>query len=141
MKRLLILLTLITMMLAVGVVAECTDTDNGKDYATKGTTTYSTNGKAVAVNTDICTDSNTLIEYFCDSTGKTTYEYYTCKCVDGACTDVAKPEEKVKEEVPAEVPKETPAEVPPVEAPTEPVVTPVKVSWFSRIINFFRNLF
>ena len=96
MKRLLVLLALITLILAVGVFAEFTETDDGKDFAVKGTTTYSKDGNIVTENVDLCRAEDTLLEYFCDSTGKTTSEYYHCVCVDCACTDIEKPVEEVK---------------------------------------------
>jgi len=110
MKRLLVLLVLITLISAVGVFAECTETDDGKDFAVKGTTTYSKGNNVIAENVDLCINSGTLTEYFCDQDGKTTYENYACNCVDGACTDVTETEE--------------PAEVPPVETPEEPKTKP-----------------
>ncbi len=142
MKRLLVLLTLITLMLAVGVFAECTETDDGKDFAVKGTTTYSKEGKEISKTVDQCLDESILEENFCDSDGKSDIERYECPegCEDGACLGMEAaetPEEVVEEEVPAE----EPTEVIPEETPSEPEVTPVKVSWFSSVINFFRNLF
>ena len=142
MKRLFVLLTLMTLILAVGVLAECVDSDDGKEYITKGTTTYSKEGKEISKTVDQCLDESILEENFCDSDGKSDIERYECLegCEDGACLGMEAaetPEEVVEEEVPAEEPTEVIQE----ETPSEPEVTPVKVSWFSRVIDFFRNLF
>ncbi len=142
MKRLLVLLTLITLMLAVGVFAECTETDDGKDFAVKGTTTYSKEGKEISKTVDQCLDESILEENFCDSDGKSDIERYECPegCEDGACIGMKAAETPAEEVVEEEVPEELPVE----EVVEEPEVTPPeleKQSWFSRMISFFRNLF
>lgn len=145
MKRLFVLLALMTMMLAVGVFAECTETDDGKDFAVKGTTTYSKEGKEISKTIDQCLDESILEENFCDSDGKSDIERYECPegCEDGACIGIkaaetpAEEEEVVKEEVPEELPVEEKV----VEEPNVTPPEPEKQNWFSRIISFFRNLF
>lgn len=141
--RLFVLLALVTLMLSVGVWAECTDTDDGQDYAVKGAVTYTKDGKLVTQNTDFCKDSGTLLEFFCDPTGKTTSEYYLCECEDGACAGM-KPAEEVVEQ-PEEKVEVTPEKV--VEEPKEAVVEAQpeekveRWGWFSKIISFFSGLF
>ena len=68
-------------------VSECTDSDGGKDYYTKGTVTDE--GKTYA---DYCIDSSTLREYFClektaGGLGGVAEEDYACPygCESGAC--------------------------------------------------------
>ena len=135
MKRLLVLLTLMTLMLAVGVFAQCTETDDGKDFAVKGTTTYSKGGMEISKTIDQCLDESILEENFCDSDGKSDIERYECPkgCEDGACIGMEAaetPEEVVKEEVPAEEPKE----VIPEETPeTQPEVTPTEAKSYTWI--------
>ena len=95
----LIFLSLVVLMLASSVFAECTDTDDGENYGVKGTTTFTKGGNVISENTDLCKDEGTLIEYFCDESGKTSLNYFICECVDGACVGM---EEAVEEEVPEE---------------------------------------
>ena len=61
----------------------CTDSDNGKEYAIKGTTS-----DTIETKEDSCYDSNTLKEYYCDSFAD--YILYTCPngCEAGACKGV-----------------------------------------------------
>lgn len=90
---------------------------------------------------------------FCSNELVKTEEGNTCtkefkspayKCYKNEIETEEKPEETPAEEeevVEEEAPAEEPTEVIPEETPFEPEVTPVKVSWFSSVINFFRNLF
>ena len=71
-------------------VLECTDTDNGKDYFTKGTCTITYGFSVVGSSTDECVDSTTLKEYTCFTSNSINYEKksisgYICK--DGALVE------------------------------------------------------
>lgn len=127
MKRLLVLLTLMSLMLAVSVFAECTDTDDGKEYAVKGSTD---DGTVAEPYSDFCKDEGTLIEYFCDDTDQATFEYYHCDCVNGACTDVEAPVEEAVEEVPAEEPVEV---IPEETLELQPEVTPTEAKSYNWV--------
>jgi len=67
----------------------CTDTDGGKDYTKQGRTTNQT-GYGMF---DFCPDeainygSNSVAEYFCDSSGNVIYESHVCEfgCSGGKC--------------------------------------------------------
>lgn len=138
MKKLIVLLALTALILSVGVSAECTDSDDGRNYGVKGTTTVTKNEKIISENIDLCMDKLTVIEYLCDQFSKTTFEYYPCDCVDGVCINLVEetPEEEeiVEEEVVEEeeevVEEEEPVEVPPEETPPEtPEITPAKIDY------------
>lgn len=71
---------------------ECTDSDNGSDYFTKGT--VKTSASPLMNYTDICGPGSSeipagheLIEWNCDENGGVINEYYNCPngCKDGAC--------------------------------------------------------
>jgi len=66
---------------STGIV--CNDSDNGKDYHTAGQVTH---GDGILINYDVCIDSNTVKENFCDN-GYYNYEFYTCPrgCQNNAC--------------------------------------------------------
>jgi len=104
MKRLIVLLVLITLVLAINAYADCTETDDGTDFAVKGVTTYTKEGREISKTIDQCLDENRLEENFCDSAGKSDIERYDCPegCEEGACIgmeEVAEtPEEVVEEE-------------------------------------------
>lgn len=61
----------------------CTDTDQGKNYATKGTATDSS-GTTVS---DYCSGSRTLYESYCNQNGYASYESVDCDkgCSGGVC--------------------------------------------------------
>jgi len=66
----------------------CTDSDDGRDYYTKGTT--SRTGPNPLTVADICDNSFSgynLREYYCDETGEIQSALYNCPygCQDGAC--------------------------------------------------------
>ena len=63
----------------------CTDTDGGKDYFVKGTTTGLSGNNIISTNTDYCSGDN-LVEWFCSGKYRTNTNY-TCPlgCSDGAC--------------------------------------------------------
>jgi len=64
-----------------GVV--CNDSDKGKDYYAAGRVTH---GDGMLTNYDVCIDSNTVKENFCDN-GYYNYEFYTCPrgCQNNFC--------------------------------------------------------
>lgn len=70
----------------------CTDSDNGINYAVKGTLT--SNGES---HTDFCSASaasgKLLWEYYCKAGGGFDFEFYTCPvyCTDGKCTTSSTP--------------------------------------------------
>ena len=77
---------------------DCTDSDGGKNYYIKGTTTpkKSSPTDTVYANSDYCITTNTvgkqypentLIEYYCSVKGIVKLENFTCEngCFDGAC--------------------------------------------------------
>ena len=69
---------------------ECTDTDGGIHYNTQGIVSGSFGGAPFS-NTDVCVDSATLKEYYCDpykpqSIITSCGGNLTGQCVDGACT-------------------------------------------------------
>jgi hypothetical protein len=72
------------------VIGDCVDSDNGKDYYTKGTIT----GNEMYTQQDGCyetllcpTDQECLQEYYCDELKARKSEYYECPkgCFDGKC--------------------------------------------------------
>jgi eight-cysteine-cluster-containing protein len=78
-----------------GEVGGCTDSDEGKNYYVKGTTT-----KGDDVVTDACTNTTeagsnieTLKEYFCVEESNIEHALYACPngCSDGACVEIATP--------------------------------------------------
>lgn len=73
---------------------QCTDTDNGKDYYTKGTAygiaefvSFPNTTQQYWTRRDYCRDSENLTEYFCKSVTHMDYEVHPCAlgCADGAC--------------------------------------------------------
>ena len=70
---------------------DCIDTDNGKNYGTRGETYYSgTNSRSF----DTCVNANgvsRLTEWFCNTSGVIADVTYTCpgSCLNGACTGIA----------------------------------------------------
>src|SRR3989338_8775706 len=64
----------------------CADSDGGKTYSTKGNVVASSPTSSIDV-TDLCSDSNKLVEYFCTSDKQQSGETYTCPngCSNGAC--------------------------------------------------------
>ena len=82
--------------------ATCTDSDSGKIYNTKGTTTGLNYSNQFATSTDYCFSStdipsntgNFVREYFCSADNKTlNTEFYACAsgCENGACKQVVVP--------------------------------------------------
>lgn len=134
--RSIIILMAIILMLTSSVLAECVDTDEGKNYGVKGTTTY-TKGSYQDVHVDFCSHENSLVEYFCEeSTGKPSSEFYHCDCVDGACVDEEEVVEEITEEIVEEVEEEV--EIPPEETIDEEPEVPTESSdawiWISAVI-------
>jgi len=69
-------------------IVECTDSDGGKDYFVKGTTTgKSLNNNVVGSQIDHCLVDATLGEFFCGDNNLVGLDAYTCPngCQDGAC--------------------------------------------------------
>lgn len=64
----------------------CTDSDGGKDYNAKGNVVASSPTSSIDV-TDLCSDSNKVVEYFCNPDKTQSGETYTCPngCSNGAC--------------------------------------------------------
>lgn len=64
----------------------CTDSDGGKDYYIKGTTTFG-NTMGSGTSTDICFNATYLSENYCGSDSMNHVEIYQCPngCSDGAC--------------------------------------------------------
>jgi hypothetical protein len=71
----------------------CTDTDNGKRPAIAGTVTLYYYGSYVASYSDYCSNSSTLIEHWCTSSGgwTTTTYYCTTGCSGGVCPNIPPP--------------------------------------------------
>lgn len=69
----------------------CTETDSGNDVYAQGTTTLETEGKKTQSETDYCSDSTHIKEYYCDGTElKVNHQHgLLCpsgySCLDGAC--------------------------------------------------------
>ncbi|MDD5193965.1 MAG: LamG domain-containing protein, partial [Candidatus Nanoarchaeia archaeon] len=63
----------------------CTDSDGGKNYTTKGVT----NGTSGAL-TDYCVNATTLKEYYCSSSGDASFISYRCpqNCSSGKCNEI-----------------------------------------------------
>jgi len=72
-------------LLAVIPTQMCTDNDGGENFSMQGTTN---DGSGDLI--DFCQDSQTLIEYICNSAGVATFVTHDCgadaTCVDGRCT-------------------------------------------------------
>jgi hypothetical protein len=78
-------------------VNKCSDTDGGVDYETKGTINGTSwyDGSSVKDQEEYCSDSNTLVEYWCIDDANSIFDgliagdSYSCKngysCSDGAC--------------------------------------------------------
>jgi len=66
-------------------VATCTDSDGGRNYYVKGTTSGLNAGGLPASFTDFCDASSRLQEYICGTSGEVLFDYYTCSCSNGAC--------------------------------------------------------
>jgi len=66
----------------------CTDSDNGIDYHTRGTTGYYKPGYETRDYMDHC-DGEILLEYYCSEAGVVSEKEYQCPfgCVDGACIE------------------------------------------------------
>src|SRR3989344_6709344 len=64
----------------------CADSDGGKTYSTKGNVVASSPTSSIDV-TDLCSSSNSLVEYFCNPDKTQSGETYTCPngCSNGAC--------------------------------------------------------
>jgi hypothetical protein len=56
----------------------CEETDSGVDYTTRGQ--VSING--VLIGTDQCDGSSVIVEYYCDSTSSSGYNYNFIPCTD-----------------------------------------------------------
>ncbi|MEM3126678.1 MAG: hypothetical protein QW331_01250 [Candidatus Woesearchaeota archaeon] len=67
----------------------CEETDDGDDYATKGTTKAVYSNGAVYENEDYCKDERYLIEYSCAQRSAITPRTIACplKCDKGACVN------------------------------------------------------
>ncbi|MFO8016687.1 MAG: hypothetical protein R6U32_06280 [Candidatus Woesearchaeota archaeon] len=88
---------------------KCTDSDNGKDYYTKGTIDSTGADGKPFTNTDRCMPSDAelfpgmLEENYCRFDGMAEVEFYDCPngCKDGACIldSTAQPVEETEEEV------------------------------------------
>jgi len=71
----------------------CTDSDDGQDLATKGTTTGAyTNSGDEATESDSCSSTSVLTEYYCDD-GLMKSSSHTCSgmCFEGVCLDEENP--------------------------------------------------
>ena len=106
-------------------VPKCTDTDNGKDYLTKGTCTITSGTMTINSQTDECVDSTTLKEWTCFNDLTINYEPKSISgyiCEDGALVEesTVPPEPETEEEVEEE-------EV--VEDETEEETTPPTVEY------------
>ena len=67
-------------------IVECTDSDGGKDYFTKGTTTGKSLNNVVGPQIDHCLVNSTLGEFFCED-NVVSLDAYDCPngCEDGTC--------------------------------------------------------
>ena len=65
--------------------ATCTDSDSGRDYENRGTTT-STSADGTEEETDSCV-GNWVVEHYCEADESIGSEFHTCAddCSDGAC--------------------------------------------------------
>jgi len=89
MKKIFLILALVVVLFFTtnqvsAVTLSCTDSDGGKIYSTQGNLSYA--GKSY---TDYCytTNTNYVIEYYCNESGVGKAEYYLCNigCENGAC--------------------------------------------------------
>jgi hypothetical protein len=74
----------------------CTDSDGGRNYTLKGTVFFITAGATgIGAQTDNCTSSGALTEWFCAADGSARNETYACLsgqiCQNGACVSAATP--------------------------------------------------
>lgn len=69
--------------------SSCADTDGGNAPSVRGTVSIG----GVSADTDHCTSSRTLKEYFCNADGTEGYAEITCSgsCVDGVCAAATAP--------------------------------------------------
>jgi len=65
----------------------CIDSDNGQNFNEKGTVIDKTNRS----ETDYCTSSSKLVEWYCNPVNLAMYTYHTCTCKDGACINITVP--------------------------------------------------
>jgi len=76
--------------------ANCTDSDNGKDVYTKGTTTLGRTTK-----NDYCSSKYRLIEYYCTDKNRISSVYVTCPggglCINGACNQTGAGEQQTSQ--------------------------------------------
>ncbi len=72
------------------ITPTCTDSDNGKDYYTLGTTEVYTINKNTEKYTDVCY-GNIVAEYYCNTDNMWNMTTYTCEngCSNGACIKLA----------------------------------------------------
>jgi len=94
MKRELTFFIGIFLLLIAGVIAVCEDSDRGINYNEQGSVStggcWGGLGLICLIQVDSCSDSETLIEYYCNENNVSgNSETYTCpsSCVDGACVD------------------------------------------------------
>ncbi|MBI4116503.1 hypothetical protein HY449_02045 [Candidatus Pacearchaeota archaeon] len=74
------------------VAAKCVDSDGGKDYYKKGTTSgIDAKTKKQTSQVDKCSNSKTLVEFFCDANNRVASASASCKkgCGSGACAEIA----------------------------------------------------
>src|SRR3989344_3921045 len=74
------------------VSSSCVDSDNGKNYFVKGTTSgIDAKTNVQTSQTDRCANRRTLIEYFCDANGKVASVFTACSlgCSSGICKGTA----------------------------------------------------
>ena len=84
---------------SVGVISgsfKCEDTDNGRDYNTKGTVTrykkYGGSWRQIgSIYTDYCYTPTSLNEYYCNQNANIVYENKLCNCQNGACVQLPPP--------------------------------------------------
>jgi hypothetical protein len=88
-SRIRIFFAVILFLLPLGVIAQsCSDSDNGKTYNIRGTTSSITIDKTRLTKIDECVNGgNSLTEYFCAYQGASSSTTVTCEfgCLDGAC--------------------------------------------------------
>lgn len=70
----------------------CTDSDGASGYSTLGTVTYcsdSESSSTCTISTDVCYDTQSVREYYCDGTSvESTVYQCTYSCQDGACVEI-----------------------------------------------------
>jgi hypothetical protein len=88
------------------IIFSCIDSDNGKNYYEKGTTTGKRENGEFSTSTDKCEgDDNSLLELYCDN-GVSKYESYICsyKCENGVCIDDDTTLNIIEEAEPVDIP-------------------------------------